>query len=69
MVKPPRVALPTACDLSLVPLLAALRETLLLEVEFCPIGRATLELELLEVVEELLETLPELLWEVPVELL
>ena len=72
MVRPSRVALPTAWDLSLRELSAAPRATLLLEED--PIGRATLWLELRELaavelreLEVLLlwETLPELLWEVP----
>ena len=72
MVRPSRVALPTAWDLSLRELSAAPRATLLLEE--APIGRATLWLELRELaavelreLEVLLlwETLPELLWEVP----
>ena len=70
--RPSRVALPTAWDLSLRELSAAPRATLLLEED--PIGRATLWLELRELaavelreLEVLLlwETLPELLWEVP----
>ena len=72
VVRPSRVALPTAWDLSLRELSAAPRATLLLEED--PIGRATLWLELRELaavelreLEVLLlwETLPELLWEVP----
>ena len=72
VVRPSRVALPTAWDLSLRELSAAPRATLLLEED--PIGRApellgevplpTWELRELEVLL-LWETLPELLWEVP----
>ena len=72
VVRPSRVALPTAWDLSLRELSAAPRATLLLEED--PIGRATLWLELRELADVelrelevllLWETLPELLWEVP----